>query len=210
PAMAELNEALDPLLDGYPVRATRLKNMWEDILKMLSENASQTVMADAVALSLTPEILFLSEEDRVALLMAARNYHPMAVAIQQNFLIAFNRLWKNYESRKLAKERFMELRRKFMKPWVSHILELGPARLTRSWLNEVIQLGLIDNEDIEKKFPLFVLAHLQRGDRASLSAVSSDAVEPKLASMAENMAVMWSLSAIHVPVLMKWVENYDK
>ncbi|MCB0404076.1 MAG: hypothetical protein KDD51_04770 [Bdellovibrionales bacterium] len=210
PAMAELNEAMDPLLDGYPVRATRLRNMWDEILKMLSENASQSVMADAVAISLTPEILFLSEEDRVSLLMAARNYHPMAVAIQQNFLLAFNRLWKNYQSRKLTKERFSELRQKFMKPWVSHILELGPARLTRSWLNEVIQLGLIENEDIEKKFPLFVLANLQRSDRANLSAVSSDTVEPKLASMAENMAVMWSLSAIHVPVLMKWVENYDK
>src|SRR5690606_34169059 len=116
---------------------------------------------------------------------------------------AYNKLWTNLQSKRLSQERFMELRRKFMKPWVSSILELGPARLTRSWLSEVIRMKLVADEDIEQKFPLFVLANLQRGDRATLGAIGSDGVAPKLASAAENFAALWSLSVIHMPMLMK-------
>ena len=59
PGTAEFNEALDLLLRGYPLNATKLKNMWKEAIRMLSISNTQTALAHAVALSLTPEFIFL-------------------------------------------------------------------------------------------------------------------------------------------------------
>lgn len=209
PAMVELNGALQPLMAGYPLTETALKQAWRDVLALLSVGSTQEVLSEAVALSLTPEILFLGEKERFELVLAARNYHPLAVAVQENFIAGYNRLYASFERGQLRRDRFKFLRKKFMKPWVASLLELGPQRLTRQFMVEAIRAGLVEDGDVEQKFPLFVLAHLQRGERASLVAAAADGPEGRLASMAESFAVLYTLSRIHLPMLMKWVERYD-
>lgn len=209
PAMVELNGALEPLMAGYPLTETALKQAWKDVMTLLSVGSTQKVLAEAVALSLTPEILFLPEKERFELVLAARNYQPLAAGVQDNFLAGYNRLWASYERGQLPRERLKYLRGKFLKPWVASLLELGPQRLTRQFMVETIRAGLVEDGDVEQKFPLFVLAHLQRGERASLLAAAGDGPESRLASLAENFAVLYTLSRIHLPVLMKWVERYD-
>jgi hypothetical protein len=210
PGSEDLNEALSSLLSGYPLKATSLKKMWKDALKVLGQTDSQTALADAVGLSLTPGMIFLMPEDSALLMVAARNYPQISTAIQTNFLSGWSDLWERLHAGGISVEKFNRLKDRFFVPLVSQILDLGADRIDSRWLKHILDRGLVADEDIEKRFPRFVLAYLERRDRASRIAQKSPEFESAFNAMAENLAVLWTLSSTHVPALLKWVKKYDQ
>ncbi len=207
PALAELNEAALALAQGKSLNETSLKAVWSEVLSVLAENNSQTILADALALSLTPEVIFLPGEHRRLLGLAAKNYRQVGIAVQDNYLTAFHKLLSNYQNKKIDKGYFEGARNQFLSPWAETLIELGPGALTRRWLKQVVQFGLLSDSALEARFPLLVLEQLRRSEEASAQARQENAVEVKAASLAENMASLWTLSRIHIPALQDLVKR---
>lgn len=210
PGAAELNEALAALLGETPLTATNLRKLWKEAVKILTQSPSQTALAEAISLSLTPQVIFLLPEDMEQLLVAARSYPQVAGAIQANFLLAWNRVWNDLHDGRIKVKTFNRMKEKYFEPLVAEILDLDPYLIDSFWLREVTRRGLVQDEDIEKRFPRFVLAFLDRREKASKAAAVEPGPEPMLASMAENFAVTWTLNSVHVPALLKWVKKYEQ
>lgn len=206
----ELNEALSALLNGSPLQATALKKFWKEAVRILSSTTAQTALAEAVAFSLNPQMIFLLPEDMGRLLTAAKNYPEIAGSIQANFLAAWKKLWLNLHDGKVKVVTFNRMKTKYFEPLVAEILELDPYLIDSYWLREVSRRGLVQDSDVEKTFPRLVLAHLERREKASRASAADGGIEPTVASMTESFAVLWSLSQVHVPALMKWVKKYEE
>ena len=102
------------------------------------------------------------------------------------------------------------MKSKYFEPMVADLLDLDPSVIDPFWLRSVVDRGLVQDEDIERRFPRFVLAYLDRRDRATRAAAVEPGPEPLVTAMAESMAVVWTLSNVHVPALMKWIDKYEK
>jgi hypothetical protein len=210
PGAAELNEALGTLIRGTPLVVTSLRKLWKDVTRVLAQSGSQTALADAVAASLTPNLVYLNPTDRDLLLAAARNYAQISSSIQVRFLQAWFRLSNRLRDGNLEPRVYNRMRRKYFEPIVAAILELDPSLVDAVWLREALAGGLIQDDDIEKRFPRFVLAYLDRREKASKVALADAGLEPTLSSMAESFAVVWTLSNVHIPALMRWVKKYEQ
>lgn len=206
----ELNEALAALLNGAPLQVTTLKKFWKEAVRILAATSTQTALAEAVAFSLNPQMIFLLPEDMGRLLTAAKNYPEIAGSIQANFLSAWKKLWVDLHDGKVKVLTFNRMKSKYFEPLVAEILELDPYLIDSFWLREVTRRGLVQDADVEKRFPRLVLAYLERRDKASRATASDGGLEPTMASMTENFAVLWSLSQVHVPALLKWVKKYEE
>ena len=119
-------------------------------------------------------------------------------------------MWGDLNRKKINVVRFNRIKNKYFAPLVSHILSWDPYLIDPYWLGAVNRSGLIKDEDIEKRFPRFVLAFLDRRDRATQMAMAENGLEPTVSSLTESLAVVLTLSSIHVPTLTEWVEKYDQ
>jgi len=97
----------------------------------------------------------------------------------------------------------------FFEPLVAKLVGFDTRAVDPMWLRETLQKGLVRDEDIEKRFPKFVLSLMNRRDIASRTAVMEEGFESTAIGMSENFAVLWALSNVHVPALKKWLEKYD-
>lgn len=209
PGAAELNEALGALLDGMPLTLSGLKSLWRDAIRVLSHSSTQTALADAVAVSLTPEAIFLVPSERKNLMTASRNYPQVAGAVQRIFLKSWDRMWEDLRGGELELQRFNRIKNKYFEPMVGEILDWNPYLIDSEWLGAVVRAGLVKDEDVEKRFPRYVLAFLDRRDRASKTAVMEAGFEPTVSLLTEDFAVLWTLSRVHVPALFKWIKKYE-
>jgi len=144
------------------------------------------------------------------LMDAARNYPQIAGSMQVTFVRSWNRMLADLGTGKIKPARFNRIKSKYLEPMVKKILQWEPELIDPYWLGTVARGGLIKDEDIEKRFPKFVLAFLDRRDRASQVAATEKGLESTVSSLTENFAVVWALSSIHVPTLYKWVDKYEQ
>ena len=210
PGSAELNEALGVLLNGDSLAATELIKAWKDVIRILAVSTTQGALADAMSVSLTPEFIFLINDEQENLMLAAKNYPQMAGAIQLTFLKSWEQMWNDVNAGVINVAKFNEMKSQYFAPMVSRILDLDPYLIDPTWLGTVIEKKLVSDSDIEKRFPRFVLAFLDRRDRASKVATMENGLEPTVSSLAENFAVLWTLSSIHMPALFNWVKKHDE
>ena len=210
PGAADLNEALTALMNGQPVSVATMGKMWRDALQILIDTNNQSALADAVGMSLTPEIIYLSPVDIKRLLTATANYPRLAMDLQRNFLAGWDQSWESLKQNRLKLEQFNQLRHRFFEPMVESILSLDPRLIDPFWLRKVLSYGLIRDEQIEKRFPGFVLAFLQRRDQAVRGAVKEAGFGNEIGAMTQSFSVLWTLSNVHLPALMKWVKKYDQ
>ena len=210
PGANELNEAMSALLQGAPLQATQLKQLWKDIIRVLAGTSSQSALAQAVGLSIKPQYVFLPADEIGKLLQASRNYPELAGALQQNFLLSWKQQWDDLHEGKLKVRTFNKLKDKIFEPLVAELLELDPYLVDPQWLHEVTRRGLVSDSDIEKRFPRLVLANLERREKAARQMVQDQGVEPTILSMSENLAVVWALSQTEVPALLRWVKKNEE
>lgn len=210
PGAAELNEAVSTLLQGKKLSASSLRALWRQATALLSQSAAHGPLAEAVADSLTPQLLYLAPADRDLLLAAARNYPSLARAVQEAFLEGWGDLRTLTLSGKMKPVVFNRNRARFFDPIVAGILDFDPIAIDAAWLEQAVGHGLISDEAIEKKFPRIVLALLNRRTQATRTSLGEAGLEPTVASFSENLAVVWNLSRLHLPVLSKWVKKYEQ
>ena len=210
PGAAELNEAMQTLFHRTPLVATSLKRLWREVTRVLAQSSSQNAMAEAVAASLTPDLVYLDPENRNLLMAAARNYPRLAAAVQARYLQAWFQVRNQLRDGQMDPKSYNRLRRKYFEPMVASILDLDPSLVDATWLREALAGGLIQDDDIEKRFPRFVLAYLDRRDKASKIALGDAGLEPTITSLSESFAVVWTLSNTHIPALMQWVKKYEQ
>jgi hypothetical protein len=206
----ELNEALAALIAGQPLPRTKIAALWKEVLKILSESTSQPTLAQAFALGLTPSTVLLPKKEMALMIKSCRNYPVVAVSLESNFLFAWKDSWDNLHDGKLTVGQYNEMKTKIYEPVVVSILDLGPSIIDPKWLKAVLERGLVSDKDIETRFPRYVLALLGRREKASREAASNPNAETAITSMAENFRVLWTLSNVHIPALMKWVKKFDE
>lgn len=207
--VADINEAFGALLKGKTVQDVGLKKLWKEITHALALSPLLPNLADAIAISLTTQAVFLEKRDRAVMVAAAKHYPQVALALEKNFLEAWQQNWDGLYSGSLTTQEFNERKGKFFEPLVSELLELDSGSLDPYWLKEVVKRGLVSDEDIEKKFPRFVLSLMDKREKVA-SNTDRGNLQPTVTMMAENFGILWTLSNVHVPALRKWVSKYDE
>lgn len=205
----EFNESLEKLLAGRPLTQTALKKLWKAVMVILAKNPNQTALAASIALSVTPQMVFLQGKDRDDLIKAASHYPFLSQTLQQRFLEALEEMWGRMSDRRISVAAFNRMREKYLSPMVSEILQFDPDFVDNGWLKEVVQRGLVNESEIERRFPRLMLAQLKRAEKAASvddTANSARVVEAR----AENMAVLLALTQVHVPTLDRWVNRQEK
>jgi hypothetical protein len=206
---ADLNQAMAALVEGNPIQPASLKYAYKEILRILAQSTGQPALADAVAVSFTPEIIYLTPLEMKWLIAAARNYPSIAQSLQTNFRLASQQLWEELHRGQISVARYNEFKDRFIAPLVGEILALGPGVIDPRWLGEAWRGGLVKDAEIEKRFPRLMLAYLDRRDRA-LKSKELAGLDSTVGLMAENFGVLYTLSNVHVPALLKWVKRYDR
>ncbi len=207
---AQLNEGLATLLSGKALTSTRLRAFWKQAVKILTLSPSQTALAEAVAFSITPQVVFLSAVDKEPLLQAAQTYPEIAESLQRNFLLAWKKIARDFTSRRFDRKYFVRMRDRYLEPMVNELLDLDPMLVNQEWLATVVRFEMVDDAQIEKRFPRLVLNELDRREKAGRLTLAQSGPEPVVESMAENLAVVWTLSSIELPALFKWVKKYEE
>ncbi len=208
-ARLELDKTMGALLEGQLLTQSRLKKMWKDVLRVLALSDRFPQLALALSDSLTFQAMYLGTWDQARLLSAAKNYPVLGFSIQSQFVQALDNLNAQLEERSITKKIYNEKIAKYFMPAVSQILSFEQEKIDSKWASRCLSENLILSEDVEKRFPKFVLHLMDRRNKAVLSSTEAG-VEPVLNSMAENMAVLWSLGTVHVPALNKWVNENEK
>ncbi len=208
-SIAELNESLGILIKDSPLTITSLKNLYKEAIHVLSLTDSQEFLSTAVAKSLTPESVFLLKEYRQDLVNAAKRYPEIAGAIQKTFLESWEKMWKDLSSNHISVAKFNRIKNKYFEPYVKLILEWPNDLIDYKWLSIVLANKLVEDEDIEMRFPKLVLSLLEKRDTINKEAANTNELSPLVSSLAENMAILWSLSRLHIPALQNWVKKYD-
>lgn len=209
PGGGELNEAFEALAQGKPLQLTSLKKLYKEAIRVVSESTTQPALADALAISLTPEYVFLPAKYIGQLLRAGLNYPQIADSLQQNYLLAWKKLWEQLQDGESKVADFNRAKTKVFEPVLAGLLDLRPATLDPAWLGELLRRGVISDEQVEKKFPRFLLTYLEQREKSNRNAIQNIGMESMVVSMTEDFRVLWTLSSVHVPALMKWVQRYD-
>lgn len=207
---AQLNEGLTALLSGKALTATKLRQFWKDAVRILTLSPSQTALAEAVAFSITPQVVFIAPSDKEPLLQAAQTYPEIAEALQRNFVLAWRKIARDYTSRKFDRKYLLKLKDKYMEPMVGELLELDPMLINNEWLATVVKFDLVQDEQIEKRFPRLVLNELDRREKAGRLVLAQSGPEPMVEAMAENLSVVFTLSSVELPALFDWVKKYEE
>ncbi len=209
PGAVELNDAVDAIIREDFQTLASLKRIWHDVVLTLTTTSTQKALADAVASSLTPDVVYLSPADREQLIAAAKNYPQIGSAIQTNFLVAWERVWSDLQSNKISPKSYNGFRKSYFEPLVAGLLDLEPSSISPQWLKEVARRGMISDDDVEKKFPRLVLAVLLQREKSSQDAVAQSGARPVMASLAQDFNAVWTLSNVHMPVLLDWVKRNE-
>lgn len=207
-ARKELDDTIGALLDGQILTQSRLKKMWKDVLQVLAASDRFPKLASALSDSLTFQAMYLGTWDQARLLSASKNYPQLGYALQKQFLNALDNLESALEEKTITKAVYKQKIAKYFMPVVSQILSLEQERIDPRWVFRCLKENMILSEDVEKRFPKFVLHLMDRRNKAVLGSTEAG-VEPILNTMAENMAVLWSLGTVHVPALNKWVDENE-
>lgn len=204
----KVNETFGNLLAENPIHKTALKGLWSEILRVLAQDKSQMALAETVALSLTPEVIYLPESERVAMLGAAGNYETVALSIQNNFLKGWARNEKAQKNKQMGSERANFLKEHFFSPWTQALLPLDPTQIDPAWLILVSRNDLVSDESMEKYFPQHVLYYLQRMDRGTERSLASVSLDGWVENLASQFASTWILSSVHMLSLQKWLKRH--
>jgi hypothetical protein len=210
PGSSELNEALATLVDGKTLTVTSLRRVWKEATRILSQSPSQPALADAVAASLTPQMVFLRDDVKGQLLQASLNYPQLGHAVQQNFVYAWVKAWNRMAEGGMPVSNFNRLKAGYFEPMVPKILDFPPDSIDVAFLRALGRWGLIKDEDIEKKFPRLFLAQLEKRDKAMKTFAGDESPENAMRSLATSLAVVTALYQVHLPVLNKWVRRHEE
>ncbi len=210
PGSIELNEAVGSLAKGQSLSVTSLKKLWKEATRILSQSTTQTALADSVAASLTPQMVFLKPQMRDQLLVAAASYPVLAFAIQQNFVDAWTKAWNRMSQTELSLSAFNRLRVTYFEPFVPKILDFPSESIDVKWMRAANRWGLIKDSEVEKKFPRLFLAQLERRDRAIKPLAKESTPDAQMKSFSENLAILWALHQAHLPILHKWVKRNEE
>jgi hypothetical protein len=205
----EINEALKALLGGQPLSETSLRNVWRKVVEVTAASPGQTALAQALALSLNSDVIYLSRVDRDKMLEAARNHPSVAGAIQDLFLEAWNDSRQKVLSGKMKVALFNSNKEKFFSPWVSKILDLEIGAISSAWVKEVVARGLVKDEEIQSKFPKFVLALLGTQENATKKMILEGVLESRMESAVTSFNVLWNLSSVYIPALDNWAKKHE-
>ncbi len=210
PGSAELNESVQTLVEGRPLTLTSLHKLWREATRLLAVSPTQPALAEAVAASLTPQMVFLRADARDLLLVASVNYPVLATAVQQNFVYAWMKAWDRMSQGEMSVRNFNRLKAAYFEPMVPKILDFPPDSIDTQWLRSANRWGLIKDQDIEKKFPRLFLAQLEKRDRSAKAALADDSAEASLRALSDSFAVVWSLHQVHLPILNRWVKKHEE
>lgn len=210
PGASDLNDAVALLIEGKPLQGTALKKLWREILRVLASTLTQTSLAEALSLSLTPDMVFLPEVERRLLLEAAGNYPVIGFSIQRQMVAAVRTMKDNVRSGRLPPVRYNEIKARSVTPVVSQILTWEALRISPTWIRAVVELGLVSDTDLEKKFPRQALALYDAWDDSVKSLSDGTRVEEWTAASARQFMIHWTLSQGHIPALTKWVKRYEE
>jgi hypothetical protein len=205
----ELNDAVAVLSKGTG-DFKKLTLAWNQALDILGQTATQATLAKAVSYSLTPDVIFLSPQQGQRLIAAAKNYPVMAFSIQRNYLDGLLGFDKDRGAGQLSDKAWNQIEKNFLGPLASQIVALSSDRIDPVWLREASNRGFLQADDIEKRFPRLVLAYLNQRENKMKSAVAESDAEAGVSMMAQNLAVLWTLSNVHYPALMNWAKAYEQ
>jgi hypothetical protein len=209
PGAQELNEAMSLLIGGAPLDETSLRKLWRKVLDVTAVSSGQSALAQALALSFTGEVIFLSKLDRDKMMASAKTHPVIAIALQQAFLEAWTQAREQLLYRKMRVSLFNQRKEKFFQPWVSGLIDLEEPSLHPSWLREVSQKGLLKDEEIQMRFPKFVLSLMNQQERIAQRVTQDETTENVLSAAFANADILWKLSQIHIPTLEKWAEKHQ-
>jgi hypothetical protein len=209
PGAAELNEAMESLVEGQPLTLTALKKLWRVATQILSKSSTQSALAEALAGSLTPQVVFLRADVRESLLAAAVNYPVVARAIQQAFVDSWVKGWKKMSDGEMSVAAFNRLRVTYFEPFVPRLLDCPPDSIDPLFIRAVARWGILKESDIEKKLPRLFLAQLEKKDKASQAALKDESAEGSARALASSFSLLWSLHTAHLPVLNRWVKKNE-
>jgi hypothetical protein len=210
PGSESINEALKSLLGGQPLSETSLKNVWRKVVEVTAVSPSQTALAQALALSLTSSVIYLPNADRDKMLEVSKNHPVVAGAIQELFLEAWNDSRQKVLNGKMKVALFNSHKEKFFTPWVSKILDLEIAAINPMWVKEVVDRGLVKDEEIQSKFPRFVLAFMGAQENSSKKMVLEGGLEARMETAMTSFNVLWSLSSVYIPTLEGWAKRHEE
>jgi len=210
PGVEDINTALGMLLRGDALADTTLRNVWRNVIEVAAASPSQTALAQALALSLTTEAIYLPKNDRDKLLECGKIHSPVAVAMQEQFIEAWKIARSQLTARKMAVSKFNEQKKKFFEPWVSGMLDFDATSIKPVWVKEIVSRGLVKDEEIENKFPRFVLTLLTVRETASKKMVLEENLESTMASQIVNAVTLWDLTHTFIPALSEWAKKYDE
>lgn len=206
---AELNEAMDSLLQGRPLHATSLRNLWKEVVRILSASPNQNALAKAIGESLTPEYLYLDKKELQTLYAAAANYPSIAHTLELRMLDGWAKNWDSVQRGRMKVAQFNELRSRIFDPAIETLLQLEPASLSTIWMRELVARGLLTDAAVEKRFPKLALALLEDRERGLRQLASSGTAEDRLQYMGRDMALNWQFFRIYLPALFRWVDSQE-
>lgn len=210
PGTVELNEAVAALAQGQPLSVTSLRKLWKETTRILTQSSSQVALAESVAASLTPQMVFLRADMRDQLLMAAANYPLLARAVQQNFVDAWSKAWGKMSASQMSLADFNRLKSTYFEMFIPKMLDFPSESLDVRWIRAAYHWGLVKDVDIEKKFPRLFLSQLDRRDQAIKSAAKEQTVNADLQALSESLAVVFALHQAHLPILNRWVKRNEE
>ena len=202
-----LNEALTYVIQGVPLDQTALAKLWREVVTVLAKNPSQQALAETLALSLSRIEVLLPPADRELLFGSAEKYPVIADAIQVEQLAAWKHLNDNFLAGKVPSRQFDAFKGRYIDPFTKSILNLGPQLVTYHWLSCALEQQLLSDDIIEKDLSRFVLALLSEREHLAEMAQMDNGLEPVMAAMAEDLKIVWMLSAVHIPALFGWLER---
>ncbi len=210
PGATELNEAMQKLLGDKPLTLTGLRALWLEAVRVLAGTGTQSALADAVALSLTPRLVFLQAGVRDSLLKAAASYPKLGFAVQQRFAESWTKAWNTMAAGQMTVRSFNRLKGQYFETMMPAILDFQSDALDIRFLRAAVRWGLVKDADVEKKFPRLFLAQLDKRDRAVRAAAADESAEPTLTAMTDSFAVLWAMHQVHLPVLGRWVKRNEE
>jgi len=203
------NQALKTLLENKELGRTVLRDLWKECLKVLSNNPHQKALSLALSLSLTGELVYLNEEDKNLLLLAANQYPSLAIAVQRGFLAGWEEAWDQVNDEKIPPALFNKRKDQYFIPFVVKILELNPNLIDTDWAKFVWEKGFIKESQIETRFPKIVLSHLNKREEISQNLLGADSFSSSATVLAQNMATHFALSSVQLPALRSWVKTQE-
>jgi hypothetical protein len=206
---AELNEAMDTLLAGRPLHQTALRKLWKETVRILGVAQGQSALADAFAVSLTPEFLYLEKKELQGLYAAAGNYPEISFALQHQMMDGWVKNWDQVTRGQMKVAQFNEMKAKIFDPVVDTMVQLDRSFLTLEWLRDIVQRGLVKDELVEKRFPKLALNLLENREKEIRGLASVNSSGDRMAHLGRDLAENWQLFRIYLPALFRWVEKHE-